>query len=64
MERIIKCRICGKEFTTRWPNRKYCSLSCRDAGERLRRMKWTAANPDYYTTYRRQTDQEKDGTKR
>ena len=28
---IKKCKFCGREFTRRTNNHKYCSLDCRDA---------------------------------
>lgn len=53
MEKIIKCAICGTEFKTEKPRKKYCSLSCREAGAELRRMKWEEKNPHYVKEYMR-----------
>ena len=46
-----KCEICGKVFTTARPNKKYCSFSCKEAGSKLKRMKWKEANPHYSAEY-------------
>ena len=54
MNKIKKCAICGKEFETTKPNKKYCSLSCKEAGKRLQRMKWEHENPDYNREYMRE----------
>lgn len=51
MEKIIKCPICGIEFKTEKPRRKYCSFSCKEAGAKLQRMKWEDKNPDYVRKY-------------
>lgn len=53
MNKKIKCPICGAEFETARPNKKYCSLSCKEAGRRLQRMKWEGENPSYNTEYQR-----------
>lgn len=45
------CPICGAQFETGRPNKKYCSFTCREAGRQLRRMKWAANNPDYNRIY-------------
>lgn len=49
--KTVKCKICGKEFTTDKPNKKYCSFTCKEAGYKLRRLKWQDAHPDYITEY-------------
>jgi hypothetical protein len=51
MEKQIKCPICGKDFLTSKPRKKYCSFSCKEAGAKLARMKWEARNPDYVKNY-------------
>lgn len=53
MAKIIKCPICGQEFVTYRPNKKYCSFTCKEAGHRLQRMKWNEANKGYNTKYMR-----------
>ncbi len=53
MERKRRCPVCGTEFMTKKPNKKYCSFSCRDVGSRVSRMKWNDNNPDYITKYMR-----------
>ena len=53
MAKVIKCPICGAEFTTNKPNKKYCSFSCKEAGLKLQRMKWNDANKGYSTEYMR-----------
>lgn len=53
MSKLVKCAICGKEFITNRPNKKYCGLSCSAAGVRLKRMNWEDRNPLYMTEYMR-----------
>lgn len=48
-----KCIICGRNFETNKPNKKYCSFTCKEAGRLLQRMKWEDANPQYNTEYMR-----------
>ena len=47
------CPICGTEFETAKPNKKYCGLSCREAGEEARRLRWEAVNKTYHAEYMR-----------
>lgn len=47
------CPICGAEFETAKPNKRYCGLSCREAGEEVRRIKWQAENKTYQAEYMR-----------
>ena len=51
MAKLVKCPICGAEFETSRPNKKYCSFSCKEAGRKLQRMKWEAANEGYNAAY-------------
>ena len=51
MAKAITCPICGTEFETSRPNKKYCSYTCKEAGRKLKRMKWEAANPHYSAKY-------------
>lgn len=51
MAKLKKCEICGAEFETNRPNKKFCSLSCREAGRLVARMKWEERNPGYITDY-------------
>lgn len=51
MAKVVICPICGAEFETCRPNKKYCSFSCKEAGRRLRRIKWEQMNPDYNKNY-------------
>ena len=51
--KIIICPICGTQFETNRPNKKYCSFSCKEAGRQLRYMKWTEDHPHYSTEYMR-----------
>ncbi len=46
-----KCVICGRTFSTSHSRKIYCSLVCKDASTRLKRMKWKKDNPDYYNNY-------------
>ncbi len=54
MAKVVKCAICGTEFTTSKPNKRYCSFSCKEAAARLRRMKWEDNNPAYNREYMKQ----------
>lgn len=49
--RNIKCPICGRSFETARPNKKYCSLICREAGKQLKRIYWENENPNYNANY-------------
>lgn len=40
MNIVKKCPICGAEFTTEAPRKKYCSTACRRAGEKAVRAAW------------------------
>ena len=53
MAKIVTCPICGKEFETDRPHKKYCSFVCREAGRQVRRMEWMSKNPDYNKLYMR-----------
>lgn len=55
----IMCPICGTEFETNKPNKKYCSLTCKEAGQKLRRMNWKDNNPHYIAEYMRNYRAEK-----
>ena len=54
MAKVVKCAICGTEFTTSKPNKRYCSFSCKEAAAKLRRMKWEDENPTYSKDYMKQ----------
>lgn len=54
MAKKVTCAICGAEFETARPNKKYCSFSCREAGRKLQRMKWDGKNPHYSRDYMKQ----------
>ena len=51
MAKNVTCPICGAQFETSRPNKKYCSFSCKEAGRKLRRMKWEHDNPHYNAEY-------------
>lgn len=53
MAKSVKCPICGTEFETERPNKKYCSFVCKEAGRRLQRMKWEKNNAGYNAVYMR-----------
>jgi len=53
VEKTKKCLICGKEFTTEYSNKKYCSLVCKDANLRKKRLEWMLKNPNYYNEYQK-----------
>lgn len=48
-----KCKWCGKEYETRMPNSKYCSLDCREAVRIANRRAFDEANPNYRKEYMR-----------
>lgn len=54
MAKVVICPICGAKFETERPNKKYCSFTCKEAHQRLQRMKWKDNNPDYYKVYMQQ----------
>lgn len=58
--KTVKCAICGKLFDTS-ETRKYCSLSCSEAGRKLRRMIWKEENPAYMADYMRAYRRKKRG---
>lgn len=47
------CPICGREFEADKPNRRYCSLECRETGRKLKRRQWENENPNYNAEYMR-----------
>ena len=51
---VKKCIICGRNFETDRPHKKYCSFTCKEAGRLLQRMKWEDANPHYNAEYMRE----------
>lgn len=51
--KTVKCAICGREFETNRPNKKFCSFTCKEAGAKLRQMKWKDNNSNYSTEYMR-----------
>lgn len=66
MGKFVTCRICGAQFETSRPNKRYCSFICKEAGRKLRRMEWEEANPDYnkeYMRYYRRKEGEQDEQK-
>lgn len=54
MSKIVTCGICGRSFETNKPNKKYCSLSCREAAAKVRRLEWEDRNPGYNMKYQRE----------
>jgi len=41
------CTVCGTYFTSKSAKAKYCSLECRDQGQRAVRSAWLEKNPTY-----------------
>lgn len=37
MEKVLRCPVCGRHFTTDEPKRKYCGPICQEAGQRMQR---------------------------
>jgi hypothetical protein len=62
MAKVVKCAICGTEFTTNKPNKRYCSFSCKEAAAKLRRMKWEDENPTYNKDYMKQYRKKEGGS--
>ena len=54
MAKVVTCPICGRQFETSKPNKKYCSYTCKEASAKVRRMNWQEQNPDYYKAYMQQ----------
>ena len=61
MAKLVKCAICGKNFMTALPNKKYCSFTCKEAGAKYNRMKWEDDNQGYNAAYMRKYRKEKAG---
>lgn len=55
----VCCLICGAVFETNKPNKKYCSLLCREAGRQLSQMKRKQRDPEYMTRYMRKYREKK-----
>lgn len=53
MLKTKKCLICGAEFQTNKPNKRYCSFICKEAGRQIQRLKWIENHPHYNTEYSR-----------
>ena len=62
MAKVVKCAICGTEFTTSKPNKRYCSFSCKEAAAKLRRMQWENENPTYNKDYMKQYRKKEGGS--
>ena len=54
MAKVVTCPICGRQFETSKPNKKYCSYTCKEASAKGRRMNWQEQNPGYYKAYMQQ----------
>ena len=54
MEHIKICAVCGKEFTTERPNKKYCGMFCQASGRKLKRIMWEDRHAHYMTEYMRE----------
>lgn len=48
------CPVCGAVFETIKRNKKYCSLTCREAGKKVKAKTWHDNNPDYMKKYSRE----------
>ena len=53
MIRTVTCPICGTQFETNRPNKKYCSPTCKEEGRQQQLMKWAEEHPRYSTNYMR-----------
>ena len=53
-EKTVICEICQKEFSSSNKNIKYCSLECREKGERIKRAAWNIEHRSYYPEYMRE----------
>lgn len=58
--RELECVQCGEKYFTEAPNSKYCSLECREAARRTKRLEWenrnAGYNRDYARRFRRKTE--------
>lgn len=54
MERVVKCSLCYRQFTTERPRKKYCSATCKEAATRAKRILWKKNNPHYDRDYMRE----------
>lgn len=52
--KVVKCAICGAEFETARPNKKYCSLSCKEAATKVNLTKWHENRKGYKAEYMRE----------
>ena len=50
---IQKCKICGKEYKTAYPNSRYCSAECRLAYQRQYHTAWRQKNHEHVKEYAR-----------
>lgn len=48
------CKICGKEYIAEYPNSKYCSILCKEMGNKINHKAWSDKNKDYNTIYMRE----------
>lgn len=64
MQKKIICPICGAQFETSRPNKKYCSFTCKAAGAKVKRIKWENENPDYIKNYMKQYRKNKGESKK
>ena len=61
MIKTIICPICGKQFQTSRPNKKYCCFTCKEAGNKLCHMRWKENNRGYHREYmQRQRQKERE----
>ena len=51
--KVVTCPICGRTFETDKSHKLYCSLTCKEAGRMLQRIKWKEENATYYRDYGR-----------
>lgn len=63
MRKKVVCPICGTEFMTDRPNRKYCSLNCKEASIKLKQMRFLEENPTYFRDYMRERRRKEEGKK-
>lgn len=58
-ERKLICKMCGNEFVSDAPNRKYCCALCMYAAKKYNRMKFLKKHPHYNRDYKRKRKYEK-----
>lgn len=57
------CQRCGKTFTTKYTQSKYCCSDCKEAVRKEQRKEWDKKHPGYITNYMKKYRKETKRTK-